>query len=73
MAGVSVQLVQSWARSSGIDWRKARQAYLAAEWRELVLGERPPIRKARLRKIAARAKAKWDNDHGRDTQDSDQA
>jgi hypothetical protein len=63
LAGVSRQLVEQWARSAGIDWRAARAHALGKEWRKHVRGERPAIRKAVLRRQAAKAKRQWD---GRD-------
>lgn len=59
MAGVSVQLVRSWAKSAGIDWHKHRHNHLTGTWRRLVLGEQAPTKKAKLRSLANSAKAQW--------------
>lgn len=60
LAGVSRQLVRQWCITAGIDWRRARNAWVSARWLERH-GRRPVRqRKNGLRRLAREAKAEWD-------------
>ena len=66
LAGVSLQLVHSWLKAAGINWRGAYDARIAAAWRAVMDGPPRPMPKARMRKRAAAAKRQWDKRHGQD-------
>lgn len=70
-AGVSRQLVESWARSAGVDWRRVRQSVLSAAFRKFALGEVVPVSKRHARKVAAKAMAEWEGRHGEDQTPTD--
>lgn len=59
-AGVSRQLVNQWARSALIDWRRIRHHDLAKAWRNADKVQRRPPTKREQRRLAERAKQLWD-------------
>jgi hypothetical protein len=65
-AGVSRQLIESWAVSHGVDWRRIQQRQEAAAWRRALTAAPPKLpSRAKLRAIAAKAKRDWDKANGR--------
>jgi hypothetical protein len=72
LAGVSRQLVESWANSAGIDWQHVKRALLTRAWRQEMNVERPRTSRRRLRRQGLKAKAIWDRTHASDQKVSDQ-
>jgi len=67
LAGVSRQLVESWARSAGIDWRHVKRARLTKAWRHEIMGERSWLSRKKMRKEGEELKHQWDRARGRDS------
>jgi hypothetical protein len=65
LGGVSRQLVESWARSAGIDWRHVKRARLTKAWRHEIMGERSWLSRKKLRKDGETLKEQWDKTRGR--------
>jgi hypothetical protein len=72
LAGVSRQLVESWAKVAGVDWRRMRRAALGTSFRKFALGEIEAVSKRQARKIAAEAMAEWEKRHGQGSAPADQ-
>jgi transcriptional regulator with XRE-family HTH domain len=65
VAGVSRQLIEQWARSARVDWRRICHTRLVDQWySELKRKPDELPSKRKLRQIADRAKAKWDKANG---------
>lgn len=60
LAGVARQTVDWWIKAAGLDWRAAYDARVLGAWRAGMNGPSPPQRKARMRRVATKAKGDWD-------------
>lgn len=60
VSGLSRQVVDHWVKSTGVNWRAAYQARISAAWNSAMKGPAKPERKARMRRVATKAKGDWD-------------